>query len=249
MKLLTGFFFHVGRFCMLIGSMFHSMERPSIYYRLALNNLVSMVVGSMMILTVISIFIGAVTTLQTAYQLTSPLIPNSIIGTIVSVTTLLELAPTVLTFILAGRIGSQIASEIGTMRVREQIDALEVMGINSSAYLILPKIVAGIISIPILVTLSAFLLHAGGIIAGSLTGAVTAAEFTNGLREYYDPHQVLVMYAKALSFGFLITSVSSYQGYFTSGGALEVGTSATRAVVFSCLSMVVADYTIAQLML
>ena len=234
---------------MLIIGMFKSMERPRIYYTLTLANLNSMIVGSMMILTVISLFIGAVTTLQTAYQLTSPLIPNSIIGTIVSVTTLLELAPTVLTFILAGRIGSQIASEIGTMRVREQIDALEVMGVNSSAYLILPKIIAGLLSIPILVTLSAFLVHAGGIMAGHFTGAVTATEFTNGLREYYEPYQVAVMYVKALSFGFLITSVSAYQGYFTTGGALEVGKSATRAVVFSCLSMVVADYVIAQVML
>lgn len=249
MKLISGFFYHIGRFCLLLMGMFRSMERPGVYYHLTLSSLVSMVVGSTMILTVISLFIGGVTTLQTAYQLTSPLIPNSIIGTIVSVTALLELAPTVLTFILAGRIGSQIASEIGTMRVREQIDALEVMGVNSAAYLILPKILAGLLAIPILVTLSAFLIHLGGITAGSISGAVTAAEFTNGLREYYDSYQIVVMYVKALSFGFLITAVSAYQGYYTSGGALEVGTSATRAVVFSCLSMVVADYAIAQVML
>ncbi len=249
MRLLTAFFFHIGRFCMLIGSMFRSMERPAVYYRLTLNNLNSMIIGSLMILTVISIFIGGVTTLQTAYQLTSPLISRSIIGTIVSVTTLLELAPTVLIFIIAGRVGSQIASEIGTMRVREQIDALEVMGVNSAAYLILPKIIAGFFAIPALVTLAAFLTHAGGILAGDITGAVSARDFTTGLREYYEHHQVVVMYVKAFTFGILITAVSSYQGYYTSGGALEVGTSATKAVVYSCLSMVIADYVIAQLML
>lgn len=229
--------------------MFKSMEKPSIYYRLALSETVSFISGSMVIIVVISTFIGAVTTLQTGYQLVSSLVPRSIIGTIVSTTTLLELSPTVVTFILAGRIGSKIASEIGTMRVTEQIDALEVMGINSSAYLIFPKVVAGLISLPTLVTISAFLAHLGGILAGDLSGAVTAYEFTLGLQNYYDPYQVAVMYVKAFTFGFLITTVSAYQGYYTKGGALEVGASSTKAVVFSCLAMVVADYLIAQLML
>ncbi len=249
MTLISGLLYHIGRFSLLIASMFKTMERPRVYYRLALANLNSMVIGSLMILTVISLFIGGVTTLQTAYQLTSPLISKSIIGTIVSVTTLLELAPTVLTFIIAGRVGSQIASEIGTMRVREQIDALEVMGVNSAAYLILPKVIAGFFAIPMLVTLSAFLTHFGGIVAGDLTGAVSAVDFTVGLREYYEHYQVVVMYTKAFTFGILITSVSAYQGYYTTGGALEVGTSATKAVVYSCLSMVIADYLIAQIML
>ena len=202
-----------------------------------------------MIVIIISVFIGAVSTLQTAYQLVTSLVPKSVIGTVVSATTLLELSPTVLTFILAGRIGSKIASEIGTMRVTEQIDALEVMGVNSSAYLILPKIIAGFIALPVLVSVSAFLAHLGGLIAGDVTGAVTALEFTMGIQEFYEPYQVLVMYVKAFTFGLLITSVSAYQGYYTQGGALEVGASSTRAVVFSCLTMVVADYLIAQLML
>ena len=229
--------------------MFKTLEKPSVYYRLALSETVDFVRGSMVIIVVISTFIGAVTTLQTAYQLVTNLVPKSIIGTIVSVTTLLELSPTVVTFILAGRIGSKIASEIGTMRVSEQIDALEVMGVNSAAYLILPKIIAGLISLPILVTISAFLAHLGGLMAGDLTGAVTAYDFTLGLQTYYDPYQVAVMYVKAFTFGFLITSVAAYQGYYTSGGALEVGAASTRAVVYSCLTMVIADYLIAQIML
>lgn len=229
--------------------MFKTLEKPGVYYRLALAETVDFVRGSLVIIVVISTFIGAVTTLQTAYQLVTNLVPKSIIGTIVSVTTLLELSPTVVTFILAGRIGSKIASEIGTMRVSEQIDALEVMGVNSAAYLILPKIIAGLISLPILVTISAFLAHLGGLMAGDLTGAVTAYDFTLGLQTYYDPYQVLVMYVKAFTFGFLITSVAAYQGFYTSGGALEVGASSTRAVVYSCLTMVIADYLIAQIML
>ncbi|MEL6653180.1 MAG: ABC transporter permease [Bacteroidota bacterium] len=229
--------------------MFKTLEKPKVYYELALAETVSMINGSLGIVIVISVFIGGVTTLQTAYQLISDFIPKSVIGSIVSASTLLELAPTVLTFILAGRIGSKIASEIGTMRVTEQIDAIEVMGINASAYLILPKIIAGLISFPVLVSVSAFLCHLGGLLAGDWTGEVTAVEFTSGIQTYYEPFQVLVMYVKAFTFGFLITSVSAYQGFFTQGGALEVGASSTRAVVFSCLSMVVADFLIAQIML
>ncbi len=225
------------------------MEKPRVYYDLALQETTSMITGSLAIVIIISVFIGGVTTLQTAYQLVSDLIAKSVIGSIVSASTLLELSPTVMTFILAGRIGSKIASEIGTMRVTEQIDAIEVMGINSSAYLILPKIIGGLIAFPILVSVSAFLAHLGGLMAGDFTGEVTAVEFTSGIQTYFEPFQVVVMYVKAFTFGFLITSVSAYQGFFTHGGALEVGASSTKAVVFSCLSMVVADYLIAQIML
>lgn len=232
-----------------MGQMFRNLERFKIYYNLTLKETNTFIGGSLLIVVVISTFIGGVSTLQTAYQLTSSLISNSIIGTIVSVTMLLELSPTVVMFVIAGRIGSKIASEIGTMRVTEQIDALEVMGVNSAAYLILPKVIAGFISIPVLVTISAFLGHFGGIAAGHVSGAVTATEFTQGLRDYYEPYQVAVMYVKAFTFGGLITMISSYQGFYTRGGALEVGTSSTRAVVFSCLAMVVADYLIAEIML
>lgn len=229
--------------------MFRSLEKPSVYYRLWLNETVSMIGGTLGIVIIISTFVGAVTTLQTAYQLVSSLVPDKVIGSVVSATTLLELSPTVLTFIIAGRIGSQIASEIGTMRVTEQIDALEVMGINSRAYLILPKILSGLIAVPVLVTVSAFVAHAGGLFAGDISGEVTAVEFTQGIQEYFEPYQVSVMYVKAISFGFIITTVSAYQGFFTQGGSLEVGASSTKAVVYSCLVMVIADYIIAELML
>ncbi len=232
-----------------MSNLFRNLERFKIYYDLALKEVNEFIGGSMVIVVVISTFIGGVTTLQTAYQLTSDLISKSIIGTIVSVTMLIELSPTVVMFVIAGRIGSKIASEIGTMRVTEQIDALEVMGVNSAAYLILPKVIGGFIAIPVLVTISAFLGHFGGIVAGHISGAVTATEFTQGLQEFYEPHQVAVMYVKAFTFGGLITMISSYQGFYTQGGALEVGTSSTKAVVFSCLAMVVADYMIAEIML
>jgi phospholipid/cholesterol/gamma-HCH transport system permease protein len=154
-----------------------------------------------------------------------------------------------MSFILAGRIGSSIASQIGTMRVTEQIDAIEVMGINPASYLIIPKIIGGFFSFPMLVTVAAFLSTLGGLVAGDLTGEVTAFEFTTGLQTYFDPFQVTVMYVKSLVFAFLITTVSAYHGFYTEGGALEVGQSSTRAVVYSCLSLVIADYFIAQILL
>lgn len=220
-----------------------------LYYEQFMIEAVSMVVGSMFIVVIISTFIGAVTTLQTAYQLTTPLIEDSVIGSVVSASTLLELSPTVLSFILAGRIGSNIASQIGTMRVTEQIDALEVMGINSRGYLLVPRVAAGLVSFPLLITISAFLSTMGGLLAGSISGEVTKAEYILGMQLYYDPLYVNIMYIKAIIFGILITTISAYQGYYVRGGALEVGKAATRAVVFSCLAMVVADYLVAQLLL
>lgn len=249
MALIYKLIFHIGRYFMLLRDIFRSPERFRVYYELTLREIVSMAGGSLFIVVIISVFIGAVSTLQTAYQLTSGLFPDSVIGAVVAATTLLELSPTVLSFILAGRIGSNIASQIGTMRVTEQIDALEVMGINSVAYLLLPRIIAGVISFPMLITLSAFLCIMGGMLAGDMTGEVTAFEYSLGVRTYYDPFQVTVMYVKAITFGFIITSIAAYQGYYTRGGALEVGESATRAVVFGCLTMVFADYVIAGLML
>jgi phospholipid/cholesterol/gamma-HCH transport system permease protein len=242
-------FYHIGRYVMLMGGIFRTPEKFSVYYRLTLSEAVSQANGSLMIVVIISTFIGAVSTLQTAYQLETGLLPDSIIGAVVAATTLLELAPTVMSFILAGRIGSNIASQIGTMRVTEQIDAIEVMGINPQGYLLIPRILAGIISFPVLVTIAAFLGILGGMVAGHLSGEVTATEYSQGLREYYDGFQVVVMYIKAVIFGFLITSVAAYQGFYTRGGALEVGEASTRAVVFGCLSMVIADYLVAQLLL
>lgn len=242
-------FFHIGKYGLLLGMLFRTMERPRVYYQRWLKETVSMISGSLFIVMIISTFIGGVTCLQTAYQLTSGLVPSSIIGSVVSASTLLELSPTVMTFILAGRIGSQIASELGSMRVSEQIDAIEVMGINSAAFLILPKVLGGIIALPILVTFSAFLSHLGGLIAGDLSGELTAYEFTMGIQTYFDPFQVVVMYVKAFIFGFIITTVSAYQGFYVKGGSMEVGAASTRAVVFSCLTMVFADFLIAQILL
>ena len=245
----SGFLFHFGRYILLLKKIFHKPDKWRIFYENMLDEMLSMTAGSMLIVVVISTFIGAVTTLQTAYQITSGFIADSVIGSVVSASTLLELSPTILSFILAGRIGSNIASQIGTMRVTEQIDAIEVMGINSASFLALPRILAGFISFPILITISAYLCTGGGLVAGHASGEVAASEFIEGMQLYFDPMFINVMYVKAVIFSFLITTISAYQGYYVSGGALQVGEAATRAVVYSCLTMVVADYLVAQILL
>lgn len=206
-------------------------------------------VGSVLIVVLVSVFIGAVMTVQTAYQLESPLLPNSLIGTTVANSSMLELAPTVTSLVLAGKVGSAIASQLGTMRVTEQIDALEVMGINSSTYLIMPKIIASVITFPLLVILAAFLQMLGGLVAGDLTGEVASVEFIQGMREYFEVFYLQFMLIKAISFGFIISSISAYQGYFVRGGALEVGQGSTRAVVYSCIVILLTDYALAEILI
>ena len=234
---------------MFLRSVFSKPEKTKIYVKRLFAEMVSIGIGSLPIVILISIFQGAVTTLQTAYQLITPMIAKSTIGIIVSDSTLLELAPTILSLVLAGKIGSHIASEIGTMRINEEIDALEVMGINSAAFLVLPKILAGLIMVPILVIISIFLTEAGGIAAGHFSGVVSASEFIQGARSTFKLFTLQFSLIKAFTFGFIITSISSFHGYFTQGGAIEVGESSTKAVVYSSIMILVADYVLAQILL
>jgi phospholipid/cholesterol/gamma-HCH transport system permease protein len=241
--------FHFGRYLKLLGQFFRSPERFSVYWKLVMQEMVSVGVGSIVIVIITSVFIGAVTTVQTAYQLVSGFIPRSAIGSVVAASALLELAPTITSLVLAGKVGSHIASQLGTMRVTEQIDAIEVMGINSVSYLIMPKVVGSILAFPMLVSIAAFLIILGGIVAGDWTGQVTMADFAFGARGTFESFQVVFMLIKAVTFGFLISSIAAYQGFYVRGGALEVGQASTRAVVFSCILVLVADYVLAQLLL
>lgn len=234
---------------MLMWRLVFAREKFSVYWRQIMHEAVSMGIGSLFIVVLISFFSGAVTTVQTAYQLVTSLLPPSVIGSVVSASGLLEISPTITCFILAGKIGSNVASELGTMRVSEQIDALEVMGINSAAYLILPKVLGALLVFPLLITISAFMLHIGGILAGAASGLLTASEFIYGMQGYYNPFQITFMMIKSVTFAFLITSIASYHGYFVRGGALEVGEASTRAVVYSCIAIVLTDYILAELLL
>jgi phospholipid/cholesterol/gamma-HCH transport system permease protein len=206
-------------------------------------------IGSLGIVIIISVFMGAVSTLQTAYQLVSPFIPLSTIGQIVRDTVILEFAPTLVCIVLAGVIGSKIASELGNMRVSEQIDALEIMGINTKTYLVLPKIGAAIVVIPMLIVISAVLGIAGGRFAGTMSGIMSTTAFDKGLLQYFQPYNVFFALIKAYTFAFIISSISAYHGYYVKGGALEIGRASTKSVVVSCVMILFADYILASVLL
>ena len=211
--------------------------------------MVSQGIGSLGIIAIISVFIGAVAAIQVAFQLISPYITKTVVGSISRDSTILEFSPTISSLVLTGRIGSSIASQIGTMRVTEQIDALEIMGVNAPGYLISPKIIAGVTMIPLLVIISVVLGLAGGYVACLMSRDVSTTDYVLGLRDGFNPVTVTVCAVKAITFGFIITSVCSFFGFYTSGGALEVGQSATKGVVFSCIWILFADLVISSLLL
>ncbi|GAB3733576.1 MlaE family ABC transporter permease [Spirosoma lituiforme] len=239
----------LGSYFIFLGTLFRNREKLRVYVGLILNECMSIGVGSIFIVALVNIFIGAVTCVQTAYNLTNPFVPKYIIALIVRDSSILELAPTLSCIVLAGKVGSNIASEIGTMRITEQVDALEVMGINSSSYLILPKVVASVLMFPLLVIMAGFLAILGGYIAGTLANVISAEEYITGLRFDYKPFGIVFALIKTTVFAFLISTISAYQGYNVSGGALEVGAASTSAVTNSCIAIVAADFVLTQLLL
>jgi phospholipid/cholesterol/gamma-HCH transport system permease protein len=242
-------FYHFGRFLLMLKQVFGRPDNHRIVFSRIMDEMVKIGIQSLGIVIMISIFMGMVTTLQTAYQLVSSLIPKTIIGSVVTETTILELSVTMTSLVLAGRVGSNIASELGNMRISEQIDALEVMGINSASYLIMPKIIAAVIVIPLLVIISASLSVLGGLLAGDFAGIVSMAEFIEGARGTFRTFTIIFALIKAFCYAFIISSVSSFQGYYVKGGAIEVGQASTKAVVQSCMFILVFDYLLAQLLL
>lgn len=243
------FFTHFGRYILMLKGMFSKPENHKMYWKEFMHQCVEIGVGALPIVIVISLFLGAVTTVQTAYQLVTPLVPQTTIAVIVRDSIILELAPTVLSIVLAGVVGSKIASELGNMQTTEQIDAQEIMGINTRNYLILPKIIAALVVIPCLVALSAVLGIWGGRTAGALSGIIAGDIFDIGLRQNFKPYNVFFALTKAYSFAFIISSIPAYFGYHVKGGALEIGQASTKAVVVSCILILLADYVLAALLL
>jgi len=243
------FFSHFGRYLVMLKGMFSKPENFRMYWKEFMHQCVEIGIGSLGIVAIISIFMGAVSTVQTAYQLVSPLIPKSTIAQIVRDTVILEFAPTLVCIVLAGVVGSKIASELGNMRVSEQIDALEIMGINTKAYLIIPKILAALITIPLLVILAMGLGIYGGRLAGTTSGILSADIFDEGLLKEFVPFNIRFAMYKALTFAFIISSIPAYYGYYVKGGALEIGRSSTKSVVVSCVMILFADYILAALFL
>jgi len=239
----------LGKYFLFLGSLFTNREAFRTYVALTLDESIIIGINSIVIVVIVSTFMGAVTAVQTAYNLVSPLIADYVISLIVRDMTVLELAPTITAIVFAGKVGSNIAGGLGTMRITEQIDALEVMGINSASYLVLPKIIATVIVYPMLVVISGFLSIYGGYLAGILTGVITETEYIYGIRADFNPYTVTFALIKSVFFAFLIASISSYKGFYTKGGALEVGKASTSAVTNSCIAILTADFLLAQLLL
>jgi phospholipid/cholesterol/gamma-HCH transport system permease protein len=243
------FFTKFGEYLLMLKGMFSRPENTKEYWKEFIHQCVEIGIGSLPIVVIISLFLGGVTTVQTAYQLVTPLVPRETIAQIVRDSMILELSPTVVSIVLAGVVGSKIASELGNMRISEQIDALEIMGINTKGYLVLPKILAALLMVPALIVLSAVLGIWGGRMAANLTGILSTDIFDIGLRQNFSPYNVFFALSKAYTFAFVISSVPAYYGYFVSGGALEIGRASTTSVVVSCILILICDYALAALLL
>ncbi|MFN2457520.1 MAG: MlaE family ABC transporter permease [Chitinophagaceae bacterium] len=239
----------IGKYMLMIKGMFSKPENWRMYWREFMHQCSEIGIGAFWIVAIISIFMGAVSTVQTAYQLTSPFIPKYTIAQVVRDTVIVEFAPTLVSIVLAGVIGSKIAGELGNMRVSEQIDALEIMGINTKAYLIMPKVLAALIVIPMLIVIAALLGIWGGRVAGTMSGILSADEYDKGLLTGFIPFNVTFAMSKAYTFSFIIASIPAFFGYHVKGGALEIGRASTRAVVVSCILILFADYILAAILL
>jgi len=238
-------FFHFGSFILWQGQIYRRPENKLMYYKETIRQMYDIGIGSFPIVFLISVFIGAVTSVQFYYQMEGSLIPAYYIGYIVRDMTIIELAPTITCLVLAGKVGSNMAAEIGGMRQKEHIDAMEIMGVNTSAYLIMPKLIASLLMIPILVCAAALIGILGAYLSSVPTGLFSAAEFVKGVRSFFVPYNVFMMFVKAFVFAYILTSVSCYQGYFVKGGSIELGEASTRAVVYSNILILLADYVIA----
>jgi phospholipid/cholesterol/gamma-HCH transport system permease protein len=245
MKLL----YHIGRYVQLMLRVFQKPEKQSIYLRQIVIEMDKLGINSLGIVIIISFFLGAVITMQTAYNFENPLIPLYLIGLTTRDSMLLEFSSTIVGLILAGKVGSNIASEIGAMRVTEQIDALEIMGINSAAYLIFPKIIATLIINPLLTIVSMFVGIFGGYLSVFTITKLTVADYFYGLHYALNTFYITYAIVKTIVFAFIITSVPAYYGYYVEGGSLEVGKNSTAAVVYSSILILLFNMIITQILL
>ena len=246
---MSNFFFHIGRYVLFIRAVFRRPEKGKIYYQRFIDECINLGINSLMIVSIMSLFIGAVITLQTSYNIDSPWIPPYTVGFTARQSIILEFSPTIISLILAGIVGSNISSEIGSMRVTEQIDALDIMGVNSSGFLVLPKILGAMFMFPFIIVISMFLGIFGGWLFGTLTGEITTYEYVYGLQYWFDPYSIQYALTKTVAFAFIIASISSYYGYYTDGGSVEVGQSGTRAVIVSSIFILLANYLLTQWLL
>ena len=242
-----GIFNVIGRYVMLVGKVFSPPEHVSVYRRRVLDEMESLGLNSIGIVSLVSVFMGAVLMLQMCINFESPFIPRELMGYATREVMILEFSSTVVALILAGRVGSSIASEIGTMRITEQIDALEIMGVNSASYLILPKIIATMIFFPLLAVLSIIVGLIGGYAITLVTGIVIIDTYIEGLQMDFKIFSVVYALIKMIVYAFIITSISGFYGYYARGNSLEVGRASTKAVVVSSVVILMMDLVITQI--
>jgi phospholipid/cholesterol/gamma-HCH transport system permease protein len=235
---------HFGRYLLLLRRAIARPEKFRMYWNETMRQMNDIGIGSLLIVALISVFIGAVAAVQFAYQLNGQLVPRFYIGYIVRDLCIIELSPTITCLVLAGKVGSNMAAEIGGMRQKEHIDAMEVMGVNTAAYLITPKVLAAIVVVPMLVAVSAWLGISGGYLSSVPTGLLAKGDYIRGLLSFFVPYNVFMMFVKATVYAFLLTSISCYQGYHVKGGSIELGQASTNAVVYSDIAILLADYVI-----
>jgi phospholipid/cholesterol/gamma-HCH transport system permease protein len=239
----------LGQYATLLYHALRSILEFSTYRKNLFQEFVKIGYESIPIIMLTGVFTGAVLTLQTAYQLDTDIYPVTIVGSIVGQSIIIELAAVIGALVLAGKVGARISTELGTMRVSEQIDALESMGFNSVTFLVVPRVLSGILMFPVLYVVAAVMGISGGLLAGSLDGILPAAEFMQGAREFFFPEDVVFGVVKSFVFGFVITSISSFKGYYASGGAEGVGNATTQATVLSCIYVLLSDFVLAALLL
>ncbi len=238
-----------GKYILLMIQVIRKPEKGSVYRKQLIMEIQSLGIESLGIVAIISLFMGAVVAIQTSYNIDNPLIPVSTIGFTVRQSVILEFAPTIISLILAGKVGSRIASEIGTMRVTEQIDALEIMGVNPANYLIFPKVTAAMIINPVLIILSMYFGMIGGWLVAVFTDLYTVNDYVYGIRAWFDGYIIFYALIKTVIFAYLITSISGFEGFIVKGGAVEVGAASTRAVVWSSIMIILFNLILTQLLL
>ena len=241
--------YRLGQYILLMKQVLTLPERWSVFFKQFIDEVVKLIVNSIWIVVIISVFIGAVITMQVTLNIVSPLLPRFAAGLTTRDTLLLEFSSSIMCLILAGKVGSNIASEIGTMRVTEQIDALDIMGVNSANYLIFPKIVALVIFMPILVSFSMVSGLLGGYLLSIFSNTITLSTYEYGIQYDFQERYIWYSMKKSLVFAFIIASVSSYYGYYVNGGALSVGKASTNSVVMSSILILLADVLLTQIML
>ncbi|MBT3542181.1 ABC transporter permease [Flavobacteriaceae bacterium] len=244
MKILT----HIGNYFIMLKLTFGKFTKWKILKQLILKDIDTLIIGSLGIVSFISFFVGGVVAIQTALNLENPLLPKNLIGFAARQSIILEFAPTFISIIMAGKVGSYITSSIGTMRVTEQIDALEVMGINTHNYLIFPKIVS-LSLYPLVICISMFLGIFGGYIAAVYGGFSSSADYIEGIQMDFIPFHITYAFIKTSFFSFILATIPAYHGYYMNGGALEVGKASTVSFVWTSVVIILLNYLITQLLL